>query len=206
MLPSHHFGAFTYRPLNIEAACYTRGLLLVSEVVQNGTASRVLAVAKDLSVSGVSASRERQAPPYRETVAEMNGGRPLLPGELCCSWCRSHATIVQLLCCLNGQGYPRRPACAFIAAHLPQVARHKGVRRTWLNRRSCAAAQPGQSQIATEYSAAGGVLALSPALTALQLLDLNDAGLADDFAVQQAQQPLSCVALTDSGEPPLGNE
>ena len=84
MLPIHHVGAHVYRPLNIEAACYTRGLLLVSEAVQNGTASRVLAVAKDLSVSGVSGSRE-QAPPYRETVAEMNGGRPLLPGELCCS-------------------------------------------------------------------------------------------------------------------------
>ena len=86
----YHFGAHAYRPLSIEAACYTRGLLLVSEAVQNGTASRVLAVAKDLSVSSMSASRD-QAPPYKETVAEMNGGRPLLPGELCCSWCRSHA-------------------------------------------------------------------------------------------------------------------
>eukprot|EP00891_Asterochloris_glomerata_P003829 jgi/Astpho2/3829/Aster-04352 len=68
------------RPLNIEAACYTRGLLLVSEAVQNGTASRVLAVAKDLSVSGGSGSRE-QAPPYKEMVDEMNGGRPLLPDQ-----------------------------------------------------------------------------------------------------------------------------
>ena len=75
---------------------------------------------------------------------------------------------------------------------------------------SCSASlrlqQPGQSQIATECPAAGGVLALSPALTAQQLLDLNEAGLEDEFAVQQAQDPLSFVALTDGGELALGNE
>ena len=80
MLPIHLCGAHANRPLNIEAACYMRGLLLVSEAVQNGTASRVLAVAKDLSVSGGAGSRE-QPPVYKETVDEMNRGRPLLPGN-----------------------------------------------------------------------------------------------------------------------------
>ena len=38
--------------------------------MQKGTASRVLAIAKDLSVSGESGSRE-QTPAYRNMVAEM---------------------------------------------------------------------------------------------------------------------------------------
>ena len=74
----------------------------------------------------------------------------------------------------------------------------KGVCHLWINRCSGAAAQPGQSP------AAGGVLALSPSLTAQQLLDLNEAGLTDEFAIQQAQKPLSFVALTDGGELALG--
>ena len=108
---------------------------------------------------------------------------------------------LQLSCCPTV-----RLTCAFIAAHFQQAARQNGVRHMWLNRCSGAAAQPGQCFIATKCPAAGGILALGPALTAQQLLDLNEAGLADEFAVQQAQEPLSFVALTDGGELALGNE
>lgn len=149
MLPILFLSGHAYRPLNIEAACYTRGLLLVSEAVQNGTASRVLAVAKDLSVSGGSGSRE-QAPPYKEMVDEMTGGRPLLPGELCWSWCRPHAIIMQIRAPAMVHHWAGMPSLASLCLHCctSLSGGKRGVSHIWLKRCSCAAAQPGQSQIA----------------------------------------------------------
>ncbi len=207
MLPILFLSGHAYRPLNIEAACYTRGLLLVSEAVQNGTASRVLAVAKDLSVSGGSGSRE-QAPPYKEMVDEMNGGRPLLPGELCWSLCRPHAIIMQIRAPAMVHHWAGMPSLASLCLHC--CTSLSGGKETWcvphmaqeMQLRSCSARTVSDCRC----PAAGGVLALSPALTAQQLRDLNEAGLTDEFAVQQEQEPLSFVALTDGGELALGNE
>ena len=80
--PPQHKHPPACRGLNVSAACYQGGTLVMSDVDEQGTQSRILVVTKDLSRPTEASLGSQQAiPDLRETVAALDKGTTSVRGE-----------------------------------------------------------------------------------------------------------------------------
>ena len=80
--PPQHRLPPSCRGLNVSAACYQGGTLVISDVDEQGTQSRILVVTKDLSRPTEAGLGSQQAiPELRETVAALDKGTTSVRGE-----------------------------------------------------------------------------------------------------------------------------
>ena len=80
--PPQHKLTPSCRGLNVSAACYQGGTLVISDVDEQGTQSRILVVTKDLSRPTEAGLGSQQAiPELRETVAALDKGTTNVRGE-----------------------------------------------------------------------------------------------------------------------------
>ena len=80
-LPKHKLTP-ACRGLIVSAACYQGGTLVMSDVDEQGTQSRILVVTKDLSRPTEAGLGSQQAiPDLRETVAALDKGTTSVRGE-----------------------------------------------------------------------------------------------------------------------------